>query len=152
MYRYIVFTYWMTFWSICGTFSCDFNNLLPIIAQYYVFVYTIANANPVGAEGMRGPVHPGGIGHAWSPLKDSGSTMAEPSYYELLGLKPGASPDSIKNTYRILAKKHHLDKNCGPDATRIFQNLNKPYQALINHDTLDTTQCKCDSDCQIAAA
>ena len=118
----------------------------------YVFVYTVANANRVGAQGMRGPVHPGGTGHAWSPLKDSGSTMAEPSYYELLGLKPGASQDSIKNAYRILAKKHHPDKNCSPDATRIFQNLNKAYQALINHDTLDTIQCKCDSDCKIAAA
>ena len=67
--------------------------------------------------------------------------MAEPSYYELLGLKRGASQASIKNAYRILAKKHHPDKNCSPDAMRIFKDLNKAYEALINNDMLDTSVC-----------
>ena len=50
--------------------------------------------------------------------------------YEILGLKPGASMQEIKNAYRSLALKHHPDKDSlEGDATR-FMQICDAYQTL----------------------
>lgn len=50
-------------------------------------------------------------------------------YYEILGLKRGASSAEIKAAYRRLAQKYHPDK--GGDQER-FKEINEAYQVLSN--------------------
>ena len=51
--------------------------------------------------------------------------------YEVLGLKPGATPDEIKAAYRRLAKKHHPDKNPDdPTSEWIFKEVGRAYETL----------------------
>ena len=58
--------------------------------------------------------------------------MAEKrDYYEVLGLKKGASDDEIKKAFRKLAMKYHPDKN--PDnkeAEEKFKEINEAYACL----------------------
>lgn len=56
--------------------------------------------------------------------------------YEVLGLKPGASPEQIKKAYRELVKKYHPDKyqnNPLADlAEEKMREINEAYDALMN--------------------
>ena len=70
--------------------------------------------------------------------------MAGNMDFELLGLEPTASREEIKCAYRTLAKKFHPDKNESPDATLIFQKLNKAYQTLISHVRENDSPGDCD--------
>ena len=51
-------------------------------------------------------------------------------YYEILGLKKGASDEEVKKAYRNLARKHHpdVDKSSGAEAR--FKEINEAYQVL----------------------
>jgi curved DNA-binding protein len=57
--------------------------------------------------------------------------MAQRDYYEILGLKKGATPAEIKKTYRKLAIKYHPDKNPGnKEAEERFKEINEAYAVL----------------------
>jgi curved DNA-binding protein len=57
--------------------------------------------------------------------------MAQRDYYEVLGLKKGASAEEIKRAYRKLAVKYHPDKNQGDkQAEEHFKEINEAYAVL----------------------
>jgi len=49
-------------------------------------------------------------------------------YYKILGVNKNASKDEIKKAFRVLAHKHHPDKNGGSD--KEFKEANEAYQVL----------------------
>src|SRR5882762_970517 len=52
-------------------------------------------------------------------------------YYEVLGIKRGASDDEIKKAYRKLARKFHPDLNPGDKASEEqFKQLQEAYDVL----------------------
>ena len=51
--------------------------------------------------------------------------MAKADYYDLLGIKKGASDDEIKKAYRKMAMKYHPDRNQGDKAAEeMFKEIN----------------------------
>jgi DnaJ-class molecular chaperone len=51
-------------------------------------------------------------------------------YYELLGLKKGASEADIKAAYRKQALKWHPDRNKSPESATKFKEINNAYEVL----------------------
>jgi len=51
-------------------------------------------------------------------------------YYELLGVKKGASDAEVKSAYRTQALKWHPDRNKSPEAVNKFKEVTKAYEVL----------------------
>jgi hypothetical protein len=51
-------------------------------------------------------------------------------YYQILRVNRNASPETIKDAYRRLAKQYHPDVNSSPDAEQIFKEVNEAYEIL----------------------
>ncbi|HEY6978353.1 MAG TPA: DnaJ domain-containing protein [Chitinophagaceae bacterium] len=59
--------------------------------------------------------------------------MALKDYYTVLGVRPAASPEEIKRSYRRLALKYHPDKNPGDVlAEATFKEIAEAYDILSN--------------------
>jgi molecular chaperone DnaJ len=57
--------------------------------------------------------------------------MAKRDYYDVLGIKRGASDAEIKSAFRRLAKEHHPDRNPGDKtAEQKFKEINEAYEVL----------------------
>jgi molecular chaperone DnaJ len=57
--------------------------------------------------------------------------MAKRDYYDVLGLKRGASDSDIKSAFRRLAKEHHPDRNPNDtSAEHKFKEINEAYEVL----------------------
>ena len=57
--------------------------------------------------------------------------MTTPDYYQLLGVRPGATVEQIKAAYRRQALRHHPDKNPGSEeAAERFKLCNEAYAVL----------------------
>ncbi len=56
--------------------------------------------------------------------------MKYKDYYEILGVKRGATDAEVKSAYRRLARKYHPDVNKSADAEGKFKDLNEAYEVL----------------------
>ena len=52
------------------------------------------------------------------------------NYYQILGVKPDATDDSIRRAFRARAKRVHPDVNSAKSAKQEFQRMNEAYQVL----------------------
>jgi hypothetical protein len=51
--------------------------------------------------------------------------------YQILGLRPGASPDQVHRAYKQLALRHHPDRSCGdPESHKLFCQVTEAYARL----------------------
>ncbi len=56
--------------------------------------------------------------------------MSKKDFYEVLGIKKGASESEIKSAYRKLAREYHPDVNKTPEAATKFKEVSEAYQVL----------------------
>jgi len=60
------------------------------------------------------------------------------NYYDILGVKKGATEEDIKKAYRRMALKYHPDKNKDPDAEEKFKEIGEAYEILGDCDKKST--------------
>lgn len=68
----------------------------------------------------------------WSPYLSKFSSMNR--YYEVLGLKNGASDEEIKKAYRKMSKKYHPDINSDEGAAEKMSEVNEAYGILTGKE------------------
>lgn len=62
-------------------------------------------------------------------------SVGDTTYYDLLGIRPGATSKEIKRGYHTKAKHTHPDKNPGDEeAAEQFVKIHKAYQTLMDPD------------------
>lgn len=57
------------------------------------------------------------------------------TYYAVLGVTPGASPDEIKRQFKKLAVKYHPDKTDDAKHNEMFLEINKAYETLRDEES-----------------
>ena len=62
--------------------------------------------------------------------ESSRTSVTDSTFYDILGIKPGASSKEIKSAYFKKAKVVHPDKNSSQEATEAFLELHQAYQTL----------------------
>jgi DnaJ-domain-containing protein 1 len=65
----------------------------------------------------------------WFEVDPAAPTQAE-TLYSVLGAKKSASDDELKSAFRRMARQWHPDVCKEPNATEVFQRINKAYQIL----------------------
>ncbi|WMJ71910.1 J domain-containing protein [Cytophagaceae bacterium ABcell3] len=60
-------------------------------------------------------------------------------YYNILGLKPGASENQIRKAFKKKAKKFHPDLNDSPDAQQMFVKIQEAYDVLLKKKPIFTS-------------
>lgn len=60
--------------------------------------------------------------------------MADRDYYDILGVKKGATDEEIKKAYRRLAREHHPDVNKGEGSEAKFKEISEAYAVLSDKD------------------
>lgn len=58
--------------------------------------------------------------------------------YALLGIEAGDDRETVKQAYRLLARRYHPDQNPEPSAHQTMQRLNEAYQKVL--DALEQSQ------------
>eukprot|EP00123_Amoebidium_parasiticum_P007015 comp17817_c0_seq1/m.17931 comp17817_c0_seq1/g.17931 ORF comp17817_c0_seq1/g.17931 comp17817_c0_seq1/m.17931 type:complete len:328 (-) comp17817_c0_seq1:132-1115(-) len=58
--------------------------------------------------------------------------MGDTEYYQLLGVSPEATEKEITRAYRKKALQYHPDKNPSKEAVKIFHDLSKAYEILLD--------------------
>ena len=62
--------------------------------------------------------------------------MKRATYYNILGLDPGASKEKIRSSFRQLALRYHPDRNVAKkNAHTVFIAIHNAYKVLINEET-----------------
>ncbi|PIE46810.1 MAG: DNA-binding protein [Gammaproteobacteria bacterium] len=56
------------------------------------------------------------------------------NYYDILGIKPTATDEQVKNAYRHLVRLHHPDVSKDPNASLKIAQINNAYEALKDAD------------------
>jgi len=59
---------------------------------------------------------------------------AKRDYYEVLGIRRGATGEEIRKAFRQLAFKYHPDRNRGDGAEEQFKEVNEAYEVLSDSD------------------
>ncbi len=76
------------------------------------------------------------------PYQNRTITLNIHTCYEILGLKPGATPDEIKQAYRKLVLQYHPDKNPSKDNEIKFKQISDAYQSLRLQPEIKFTETK----------
>ncbi|EKF29843.1 chaperone DNAJ protein, putative [Trypanosoma cruzi marinkellei] len=62
------------------------------------------------------------------------SSKEATDYYTLLRVRPDASADEIKASYKKLALQYHPDRNSDPGAEEMFKNISEAYHVIGNKE------------------
>lgn len=101
-------------------------------------LYTVALADgvlhPAEVEFLRKVAHEFGFDQArFERIQASYAGGDAGEAYEILGLKPGASEDAVKNAYRGLIKEHHPDRLIAKGMPQEFIDIANEKMATINN-------------------